>query len=251
MTLWRFPKRTGLVSDSMYPGNLPSYTMSAIRRAALSFILVASLLGAETVPKELLHGITSDDFSEREASQAKLLEWSERNPKVAASALLKLSKTDEDPEVRKRCDVILRALGEADYLSEGQGYIGILMQEEMLDAGGENDAPMGIRVLDVMPGSPAEKADLRVGDLIVTLDGKGWKGIGAVTKFGEVIAAKKPLVAVKLSVRRGGADLKDITVKLGKRPVADLRAAGGDLREFEERAKERHFKKWLLEQGAK
>ena len=222
--------------------------MSATLRSLLLLILFASLSGAEAVPKELLRGIASDDFAEREASQAKLLEWSEKNPKVAASALLKLSESDEDPEVRKRCELILRALGEADYLSEGQGYIGILMQEEMLEAGGENDAPMGIRVLDVMPGTPAEKAGLRAGDLIVALDGSGWKGIGAVTEFGEVISAKKPLVEVKLSVRRGADEPMDIPVKLGKRPVADLRAAGGDLRQFEERAKEKHFKKWLLEQ---
>jgi len=222
--------------------------ISATLRSILLLILFTSLSGAEAVPKELLRGIASDDFAEREASQAKLLEWAEKNPKVAASALLKRSESDEDPEVRKRCERILRALGEADYLSEGQGYIGILMQEEILEAGGENDAPMGIRVLDVMPGTPAEKAGLRAGDLIVALDGSGWKGIGAVTEFGEDISAKKPLVEVKLSVRRGAGEPMDIPVKLGKRPVADLRAAGGDLREFEERAKERHFKKWLLEQ---
>lgn len=225
--------------------------MITIWRVLPLFFLVPFLLGSEPLPQELLRGIASDDFAEREESQAKLMQWSQKNSKVATSELLKLSESDEDPEVRKRCELILRALGEADYLSDGQGYIGILMQEVMLEAGGENDVPMGIRVLDVMPGSPAEKAGLQVGDMIVALDGDSWKGIGAVTEFGEKIAAKKPLVEVKLSIRRGVAEPIDVVVKLGKRPIADLRAAGGDLREFEEQAKERHFKKWLLEQRAK
>lgn len=212
---------------------------------------VCSLFASEPLPEQLIRGIASEDFTDREAAQAQLLEWSLKNPKSAVSALLGLSDNDEDPEVRKRCLLILRELADADYLSDGQGYIGILMQEEMLEPGEENKAPMGIRVLDVMPGTPAEEADLRAGDIIIALDGEGWKGIGAVSVFGETIAAKKPLEKVKLTVSRGGADPLDIALKLGKRPIADLRGAGGDLRQLAELAKERHFKEWLRKQRAK
>jgi len=198
----------------------------------------------------LIEGLASEDFARREAAQSELLAWAMESPKASTPALLKLSRNNDDPEIRKRTEAILKVLAEADYLSDGQGYIGILMQEEILEGGAEGEPPMGIRVLDVMPGTPAEKADLRVGDVITALDGQGWKGIGAVTEFGETVAAKKPLVEVKLTVRRGGAEPLDILLKLGKRPIPDLRAAGGDLQKLEERAKELHFKQWLLEQRA-
>lgn len=233
-----------------YPGHPANAMIHMIRRVLPLFLVVSSLLGKEAPPEHLVRGIASEQFADREAAQEQLLEWSLKNPKAAAGLLLKLSDNDDDPEVRKRCLVVLRALADADYLADGQGYIGILMQEEMLEAGDEGMAPMGIRVLDVMAGTPAEKADLRAGDMIIALDGKGWKGIGAVTQFGDTVAAKKPLVDVTLTVRRGGAEPMDIKLKLGKRPIADLRAAGGDLRGLEELAKERHFKEWLRKQRA-
>jgi hypothetical protein len=221
---------------------------SKIRNALPVFFLVSSLLGKELPPDHLLRGMGSEVFSERESAQAELTEWSMKHPEAATPALLKLFESDDDPEVRKRAMIVLRALGEADYLSDGQGYIGIMMDEVMLEAGEDAKASMGIRVLGVMAGSPAEKADLRAEDMIIALDGVGWKGIGALTQFGEAIAAKKPLVDVKLTVRRAGVEPLEIKVKLGKRPIADLRAAGWDLRLFEERARERHFKEWLGKQ---
>jgi hypothetical protein len=223
---------------------------SKIRKALPLLLAVSSLMGKEPLPGDLLRGLASEDFSERENSQAELLEWSKKNLKSATSGLLKLSDSDEDPEVRKRCMVLLRELSEADYLSDGQGYIGIVMAEEMLEAGEEGIAPMGIRVLAVMPGTPAEKADLRVGDMIIALDDKGWKGIDAVTRFSRAIADKKPLVEVKLTVRRGEGEPFGVTLKLGKKPIDDLRAAGGDLQRIQELARERHFKEWLRKQRA-
>lgn len=221
---------------------------SKIRIALPLLFAVSSLLGEEPPPDHLLRGLASEIFSERESAQAELTEWSMKHPKAATPALLKLSESDEDPEVRKRALNVLRALGDADYLSDGQGYIGIMMDELMLEAREEGDLSMGIKVVDVIAGSPAEKVDLRAGDIIIALDGKGWKGNGALTQFGETIAAKKPLVEVKLTVRRDGGEPLEITVKLGKRPIADLRAAGRDLQLFEERARELHFKEWLGKQ---
>lgn len=221
---------------------------SNIRNTLLLFFAISSLMGNELPPDHLLRGIASEEFSVRESAQAELIDWSMKHPKSAASILLRLSESNEDPEVRKRALNVLRVLAEADYLSDGQGYVGIMMNEEMLEAGEEGEFSMGIRVLDVMEGSPAAKADLRAGDMIIALDGAGWKGNVALAQFSETIAAKKPLVEVKLTVRRAGGEPLEITVKLGKRPIADLRAAGGDLRLFEERAREQHFKEWLGKQ---
>ncbi len=224
--------------------------MASKIRLSLSLLFLTSRLLAENpLPKDLVSGLASEDFSERERSQAELLDWSNRNPKEAAAALLGLSKAKGDPEIRKRSLEILKSLAMADYLADGKGYLGILMGEEILAAGAAGEPPMGIRVLDVMPGSPAKNADLRQGDLIIALDGKGWKGVGASIEFGNMIAAKKPMVEVKLTVKRDAGNPIEIVVKLGKRPIADLQAAGGeDLRKLEEQAEERHFREWLKDQ---
>lgn len=208
------------------------------------------LHGREILPDDLLKGLGSEEFDRRETAQAELLAWAMNRPQVATPELVRIFQKDEDPEVRKRALAILKVLGDADYLSDGQGYLGILMQEEPLEAEQGGKVQAGIRVLDVMPGSPAEKADLKRGDLIISLDGKRWEGIGAVTVFSETIAAKKPLVEVILMVKRVEPAPIEITVKLGKRPIPDLRAAGGDLPLLEEQAKELHFKEWLGKQQA-
>ena len=219
-------------------------------RLAPLFLAATFLSGKEPLPVDLVKGLSSEEFAKREAAQAELLEWARKSTKSAASELVRLSEGDDDPEIRKRALQVLRALADADYLSEGQGYLGILMQEEFLEAGQEGNGKAGIRVLDVMKGSPAEKADLRRGDLIVSLDGKGWQGVGVVTEFGNTVSAKKPLVEVTLMVKRGEPDPIAVTMKLGKRPVPDLRMAGGDLGLLEDQAKERHFKEWLRQQQA-
>lgn len=219
-------------------------------RLAPLFLAATFLSGKEPLPVDLVKDLSSEEFAKREAAQAELLELARKSPKSAISELVRLSEGDDDPEIRKRSLQVLRELADVDYLSEGQGYLGILMQEELLEGGQEGNGKAGIRVLDVMKGSPAEKADLRRGDLIISLDGKGWQGVGAVTEFGNTVSAKKPLVEVTLMVKRGEPDPIAVTMKLGKRPVPDLRMAGGDLGLLEDQAKERHFKEWLRQQQA-
>lgn len=214
------------------------------------FMVVSFLNGKEPLPADLVKALSSEEFTKREAAQSELLEWAHKSPKAAVSDLVWLHKGNDDPEIRKRSLQVLRALADMDYLSDGQGYLGILMQEEALEDRQNRFGKAGIRILDVMKGSPAEKADLRRGDLIISLDGKGWQEVGAVTEFGNTVAAKKPLVEVTLMVKRGEPDPIAVTMKLGKRPVPDLRMAGGDLELLEEQAKERHFREWLRLQEA-
>lgn len=217
---------------------------------SLQVFVPFTLHGQEAVPADLIENLGSDEFVARESAQAKLLGWSLEHTETAIPELLKLYRDDDDPEVRKRAMAILKALGDADYLSDGQGYLGILMQEEPLEAGQEGKMSFGIRILDVMRGSPADQAGLKMGDLIIALDGKGWEEMGAVTVFGETVAAKKPLVEVILMIKKGQGEPDPVTVKLGKRPTPDLRVAG-DLGQLEQQAKERHFKEWLKKQQEK
>jgi hypothetical protein len=221
-------------------------------KALFSWMLSCTLMpcflyGQESPSDKLFEGLGSEEFIIREGAQAELLAWALKSPQFATPKILKLFQEDNDPEVRKRALEILKGLGNIDYLSDGQGYLGILMEEEPLDAAQGGQVRFGIRVLDVMKGSPAEQADLKIGDLIVSLDGKAWEAAGAVTMFRGAVAAKKPLAEVTLMVQRAQGDPIGITVKLGKRPIPDL-WAGGDLGLLEQQAKELHFKQWLKKQ---
>ena len=257
MTLWKSLKRTcGVADHSCVPRNtilrLELAIVMKVRVTLMSLLLTPFfLLHAQDIPPaNVIKGLGSEDFASRENAQAELLKWAQGHPLAATPEILSLFEGHNDPEVRKRALEILQTLADADYLSDGQGYLGILMQEEPLEVAQDRKARFGIRILDVMKGSPAEQAELKMGDLIVSLDGKEWEAVGAVTAFSETIAAKKPLIEVKLKVKRDRAEPIGFTVKLGKRPIPDLRL-GGDLGLLEQQAKERHFKQWLRKQQDK
>lgn len=210
----------------------------------LSLSLFCQVRSKEILPEQLIHDLGSTEFASREKAHAELLVWALKNTQEATSEFLRLYREDDDPEVRKRSREILAELANVDYLSDGQGYLGILMQEQPLEVGPDGKVMFGIRILDVMEGSPAEQADFKVGDVIISLDGKGWVEFGAVTAFSESVAAKKPLVEVILMIRKAQGEPFRVSVKLGKRPIQDLQF-GGDLGQLEQQAKERHFKEWL------
>jgi serine protease Do len=85
------------------------------------------------------------------------------------------------------------------------GYLGIA-----LDA-----SPDGLRVIQVVPKSAADKADLKVDDIILTLEGK------PVSREPQEFIAKmqktRPGQTVKLRIKRTDVEL-DIQAKLDKRP---------------------------------
>jgi S1-C subfamily serine protease len=71
----------------------------------------------------------------------------------------------------------------------------------------------GLTVLDTVPGSPAEKAGIRTGDVLLRLNGKPAKGL---EDFVLNVAGKKPGTRVTLEIRRDGENMK-FHVALGKR----------------------------------
>jgi C-terminal processing protease CtpA/Prc len=215
-----------------------------VRQIAPLFFMASFLFGGEPIPAQLLEGLASEEFAKREASQSELLEWA-RGREQAGVEILKMSRGSDDPEVQKRSSEVLRELSDEDYLSDGLGYLGITMQEEELQGEPNGKEQFGIRILGLMRGSPAEQAGIKQGDLIIALNGKTWNEIGAVTVFGDVISRTKPLVEVVLTVKRDEPDPVEIPVKLGKRPINDLREARESLQLLDEQARERHFRDWL------
>src|SRR5690606_10441051 len=135
----------------------------------------------------MLKGLESEDFKTREAAQAELLAWSRQRPEKAMEALFREYHVAGDPEVRRRCHDVLRELVTDEYLREGEGYVGIFMQEEAIVVPGDPDLRRAIRVTQLVRDSPAERAKFRVGDLIVSVENAIWRQPGAVDDFGEKI----------------------------------------------------------------
>jgi putative serine protease PepD len=88
------------------------------------------------------------------------------------------------------------------------GYLGVTMSPT---TGGQD----GALVQEVASGSPADRAGLQVGDLVVAIDGKA---IGTYSELGARIRAHKPGDRITLKVVRDGNETT-ITATLAQRPA--------------------------------
>ena len=70
--------------------------------------------------------------------------------------------------------------------------------------------PAGVKIEQVVPGSPASEAGIRPGDVLVKLDGTP---VSSPDKLTAILADKKPGDRVALVLRRGGKDV-ELTVRL-------------------------------------
>jgi len=98
------------------------------------------------------------------------------------------------------------------YGKVSHGRIGVSIQEvnQALAQSFGLDSPRGALVASVEPGSPADKAGIKVGDVILSMDGKPVVRIGELTAR---VSARKPGEQATLQVWRDGAERKiEITV---------------------------------------
>ena len=82
---------------------------------------------------------------------------------------------------------------------------------------GAQDRPRGYRVRSVFAGSPAARAGIRTGDVIVSLDGSP---IESQEAFETALASRGPGRPMKFVLRNGGAD-RTVTLQ-GRAPPPDL-----------------------------
>jgi S1-C subfamily serine protease len=71
----------------------------------------------------------------------------------------------------------------------------------------------GVRLTGVSPGSPAERAGLRAGDVIVEFGGMP---VGDLYQFTDALRARQPGDTVRVVVQRNGEPLT-VTAVLGRR----------------------------------
>lgn len=96
--------------------------------------------------------------------------------------------------------------------SAARPYLGI----SFADAAQSNPAATGIVVQDIVAGSPADQAGLKVGDIITAIDGVT---IDSDNPFLNLMFQHKPGDTVELTVTRGNGETLTLTVTLGTRPA--------------------------------
>jgi hypothetical protein len=200
------------------------------------------------LPSEPFSNLACEEFRERETAQAELLAWAREHREPAIEELFRLSRVADNPEVRERCLGILKELVNDEFLKEGEGYIGIRMQDELANVPGDPKPRAVIRVMQVVPDSAGHQAGLQFNDLITGLGDHVWREGPASLSFGEKIRQLKPETKIMLKVLRNG-DMIDIEVKLGRRPLfADnpfFEQRQEDLESAERAAKDAYFHRWL------
>ncbi|BCX48891.1 hypothetical protein HAHE_27990 [Haloferula helveola] len=211
--------------------------------------------GGEEPPENLVQQLASERYPDRVAAQGKLAEWSKENGKESWDWLTRVATEGDNPEVRDRVLVVLKALVLGELEQSRPGFVGITMSS--VKVGGEADDGIGVQVLAVSKNSPADKAGLKAGDVVVSLEGKTWKTENAQDEFAGRVGALKPGTEVNLGILRGGERL-DIDLTLAARPwsageYGDLQRrnfdpfAPGGLMPTERQARERVFREWLDE----
>ena len=98
-----------------------------------------------------------------------------------------------------------------------RGRLGVRIQEmtKELAASFKLEKPTGVLVAGVEPGSPAEKAGVQRGDVILKYDGKP---VESAHELPRLVAASKPGTAAALEVWRQGAS-RNLDVTLGEFPA--------------------------------
>jgi serine protease Do len=106
------------------------------------------------------------------------------------------------------------------------GWLGIQLQEVTQDLARSFglEHPHGALVADVTPGSPADQAGLKSGDVILAF---GDKPIGDSGDLPPMVGGSRPGVTVAMTVMREGKERK-LDVKLGKLEDRDVKLAATD-----------------------
>ena len=102
------------------------------------------------------------------------------------------------------------------FVFESGGFLGIHTEDinrENMSRYGLQREPRGVGVSKVLANSPAERAGLREGDVILKFDGEP---VASVRKLNRLISEVAPEHSVRLTISRSG-DERELTATLGKR----------------------------------
>jgi hypothetical protein len=107
-----------------------------------------------------------------------------------------------------------------------RGFVGVGVENVRWSVDGHTyEGTRGARVVKVAEGSPAQRAGLRVGDIIDQIDGVPI----SVPSFFAEIAKRRPGRTIRLTVFRGGAadQAQELSITVEARPAAATQRASG------------------------
>ena len=216
--------------------------------AAISIALSFSWACALELPEALISDLGNTDFRKREEAQEQLLAFARKQPQLSMDELLRISRQSKDPEVRQRCMDVLRVLVFDQYMTEGQGFVGIVRGDQRIQIPGKAEPSHAVLVNGVRPDSPADRSGIRPNDLIVSLNGESWKTDTASEAFANRVAEMKPGTKVVLTIFRE-EKLFDLGVILSRRPVDVMNpffpGSYTHPEAAERAAMEAYFREWL------
>lgn len=226
-------------------------------------ILFSNALVSAEPPKNLLNGLDSEEFQERNKAYDELRKWAEKNLKSSPEQLYSVWQSSREPEVRSRLHELMKDTVVQRRFGKGKGFIGIHMQENVIrDENGK--ARVVVQISSVRAGSAGEKSGLKMNDLIFGVDKMDFSEVeiqpdqgafridfGVVTRFGNYIKSKQPGETITLDLLRGKERMK-VKVKLMRRPAdADVGLLEHQRRENELLEREQHFRRWMQKMAKK
>jgi len=206
------------------------------------------------IPLGLVEQLESDQYQVRDQAYGQLSKWTKSHLKTAPEQLYEIWNAHEQPEVKTRCYELMKESVISRKFGRGKGFVGILMDVLVAPKlGGE--IKKGILIAQALPNTPAEKAGLKKGDLILGIDEidfnhlpKEHGGADVRTLFQEYVKLKQPDDVIVLHLLRGEKKI-DKKVTLMKRPSFADRGFldDGSAAAKEKLQRESYFKKWLAE----
>jgi S1-C subfamily serine protease len=164
---------------------------------------------------------TSAANTENQAKLQQELEQARQKLQEDARRLSELSMQLNGPEIDKYVYVYRRDHGAGE-----RGFLGVGLKETRGGAGSQ-----GVRIAHVTPDGPADKAGLKAGDLITSIDGKTFADAGntsAADQLVQFMNGVKPGESLTVQYLRGGKQAA-VTVVAGKMNNEDIKI---DMRDF-------------------
>lgn len=188
--------------------------------------LPAVALCQDEATRALVDSLGSEEFKERIQAQTDLARWALEKPAISQPWLFLELEATGDPEVRFRLREVLKGAVVAEHQKDGPGYVGIGMLdvEVMVPGKGGPEPRAGVSISRVQPDTPASRAGLLAGDVVISVGKLKWTNGPASPGFQTAIMKHKPGDKVELGILRGG-ELKKVEVTLSARPMGLPEAA--------------------------
>jgi hypothetical protein len=169
--------------------------------------------------RTMIRQLGEGDYRLRETATTAIAGWTARYPRFLLQQMAEVYPSAGDVEIATRLERLMEAPARELVLGIPPGFIGINMTWSPLEDGGS-----AIEIQSVLAGFPGEDAGLQVGDLVLSIDGKGIGEFVELTGFIDYVSSLPPGTPVDLLLQRGALQFMQ-TLILGSRP--DAVARGG------------------------